>query len=202
MFKRLCLCLLLLGCFAYSLAYGQGYITPPDYRQFYQQNAPKSGADYWKNYKPSNNSSSNTEPTSSTTMPGTGVDYWKNYKPSSSSSYGEDFWKNYKPGTVVSQPSQTVYYGNNQYQNAAASNTNASNNSSTSDQPVSRSYWESCNWCHGSGQCSSCNGSGILRDNMFGTGRTSPCPNCEHNHNGVCSHCHGSKGRTVTVTAY
>lgn len=48
-----------------------------------------------------------------------------------------------------------------------------------------------CVRCYGTGKCQTCNGKGwyynplMLRD-------TVTCPNCDRNHNGMCSHCHGT----------
>ena len=49
--------------------------------------------------------------------------------------------------------------------------------------------YKPCHMCLGSGKCSTCNGKGWY----YGFGNQVLCPNCDSNHNGVCSHCHGTK---------
>ena len=51
---------------------------------------------------------------------------------------------------------------------------------------------EVCVSCLGSGKCKTCNGRGYYY-NSLNISRTVLCPNCDHDHNGVCSHCHGTK---------
>lgn len=55
---------------------------------------------------------------------------------------------------------------------------------------------KTCHLCRGTGICQTCNGKGIARDNMFGTGKHYDCPNC-YLENGIrtgkCSGC-GGKG--------
>lgn len=49
-----------------------------------------------------------------------------------------------------------------------------------------------CVRCFGTGKCQTCNGKGWY----YGSNSlTDPltCPNCDRDHNGVCSHCHGTK---------
>ena len=53
-----------------------------------------------------------------------------------------------------------------------------------------------CHLCRGTGVCQTCNGSGIGKDNMFGTGKHFSCPNCyleNGRRTGKCSVC-GGKG--------
>ena len=52
-----------------------------------------------------------------------------------------------------------------------------------------------CHLCRGTGICQTCNGSGVGRDNMFGTGKHYECPNCylvNGKRTGKCSACHGT----------
>lgn len=163
------LCMLFVGV---TLSHAQ-YTPPPDYRTFYQQNAPQQ--DFWKNYKP--------KTTQNSVVGGFVV---------------EDFWANYKPGSGTSAQGTNAGTGAT-YQNNNQSNNGSSSNQSTGNTTVSRTYWEPCQFCHGSGRCSTCNGTGSMWLGLGSTGK-SPCPNCDNNHNGVCHHCHGAKGRNVTIT--
>ncbi len=55
-----------------------------------------------------------------------------------------------------------------------------------------------CYLCRGTGTCQTCNGTGIGRDDMFGTGKHYECPNCyleNGKRTGKCSAC-GGKGTT------
>lgn len=45
-----------------------------------------------------------------------------------------------------------------------------------------------CVRCFGSGNCQTCNGDGWYRE----LSKVFVCPNCDHDHNGKCSHCHGT----------
>lgn len=51
---------------------------------------------------------------------------------------------------------------------------------------------QQCTFCLGSGKCKTCNGNGSYY-NPFDLSKKVLCPNCDNNHNGVCSHCHGTK---------
>lgn len=51
---------------------------------------------------------------------------------------------------------------------------------------------QQCTFCLGTGKCQSCNGKGYYY-NPLDLSKTVSCPNCDNNHNGVCSHCHGTK---------
>lgn len=57
---------------------------------------------------------------------------------------------------------------------------------------------EDCQFCHGTGDCWSCNGKGWVY-NEFGLDGTHDCPNC---HNGRCSHCNGTGKVTKTERVY
>lgn len=48
-----------------------------------------------------------------------------------------------------------------------------------------------CISCLGSGKCQTCNGNGWYNNPILAN-RTVICPNCDRNHNGICSHCHGT----------
>lgn len=48
-----------------------------------------------------------------------------------------------------------------------------------------------CVECLGSGKCQTCYGRGWYNNPMLAN-RTVTCPNCDRNHNGICSHCHGT----------
>jgi len=48
-----------------------------------------------------------------------------------------------------------------------------------------------CVMCLGSGDCKTCNGKGWYY-NSYDLSKTVSCPNCDRNHNGKCSHCHGT----------
>ena len=48
-----------------------------------------------------------------------------------------------------------------------------------------------CVMCLGSGNCKTCDGKGWYY-NSFNISKTVLCPNCDHDHNGKCSHCHGT----------
>ncbi len=67
---------------------------------------------------------------------------------------------------------------------------NSSNSStSTSSNPRQIEYYDKdCHLCHGSGKCSSCNGTHYM-DYQFGPGKIE-CPNCKPN--GACSACGGT----------
>lgn len=60
-----------------------------------------------------------------------------------------------------------------------------------------KTYTEDCPHCV-NGTCNTCDGKGYFR----AYGNNVLCPNCERNHNGRCSHCHGSGKRTKTKTVY
>ena len=49
-----------------------------------------------------------------------------------------------------------------------------------------------CTFCLGTGKCKNCGGRGYYY-NPLNLSQTVSCPNCDYNHNGVCSHCHGTK---------
>lgn len=49
-----------------------------------------------------------------------------------------------------------------------------------------------CIRCLGSGKCQTCNGNGWY-NNPLKLNDIVSCPNCDRNHNGVCSHCHGTR---------
>lgn len=49
-----------------------------------------------------------------------------------------------------------------------------------------------CVSCLGSGQCKTCDGRGFYYS-PYRLSEKVLCPNCDSNHNGVCSHCHGTK---------
>ena len=51
---------------------------------------------------------------------------------------------------------------------------------------------EQCVRCLGSGKCPTCYGKGWFFSS-FRANEKVICPNCDFNHNGVCSHCHGKK---------
>ncbi|MBQ2540242.1 MAG: hypothetical protein II551_01185 [Paludibacteraceae bacterium] len=53
---------------------------------------------------------------------------------------------------------------------------------------------EDCHFCHGTGDCWTCNGKGWVY-NEFGLEGTHDCPNCNH---GRCSHCNGT-GRVTKI---
>lgn len=48
-----------------------------------------------------------------------------------------------------------------------------------------------CVRCLGSGQCQTCNGKGWYYSS-YDLSKAVSCPNCDRNHNGICSHCHGT----------
>lgn len=56
-----------------------------------------------------------------------------------------------------------------------------------SHQNNSSSSPKTCMHCYGDGKCGTCLG----RGSYTSFGNTVQCPNCERNHNGVCSFCHG-----------
>lgn len=49
-----------------------------------------------------------------------------------------------------------------------------------------------CVFCLGSGNCKTCGGRGYYYSS-YNLSEKVLCPNCDYNHNGVCSHCHGTK---------
>lgn len=51
-----------------------------------------------------------------------------------------------------------------------------------------------CGLCLGTGKCKTCNGRGYYYEIGIGSGRHA-CPNCQSNHNGVCSSCGGTGKR-------
>lgn len=57
---------------------------------------------------------------------------------------------------------------------------------------------EDCHFCHGSGDCWTCNGKGWVY-NEFGIDGTHDCPNCNH---GRCPHCNGTGKVTKTERVY
>ena len=65
-----------------------------------------------------------------------------------------------------------------------------SSSSSSSSSSGSSSSGKMCTLCVGTGTCKTCNGSGIARDEQFGTGKSYKCPNCKGN--GKCFSCKGT----------
>ena len=49
-----------------------------------------------------------------------------------------------------------------------------------------------CTFCYGTGNCQTCNGKGWY-NNPLDLRKTVACPNCDRDHNGKCSHCHGTR---------
>lgn len=65
--------------------------------------------------------------------------------------------------------------------------TSTTNHDGHSHQNDSSSNPKTCMHCYGDGKCSTCLG----RGSYTSFGNTVLCPNCERNHNGICSYCHG-----------
>lgn len=70
---------------------------------------------------------------------------------------------------------------------------NSSTGNSVSSGGHSSSSGGMCQLCAGSGDCRTCMGLGYYYSS-FGSGKL-PCPNCDRNHNGRCSSCHGTRKR-------
>lgn len=61
------------------------------------------------------------------------------------------------------------------------------------DSKSTKLNYYTCGLCHGTGKCQACDGTGIFKDKMFGTGSSGKkCTVCSGT--GICPHCHGDKG--------
>lgn len=98
------------------------------------------------------------------------------------------------------RPSYSSGSWNGVYQDAWSNSPNNNFGGAVSTGPygeTSRSHehtgntygYKSCHICQGTGICPTCNGKGWY----YAFGNQVLCPNCDSNHNGVCSHCHGAK---------
>lgn len=91
----------------------------------------------------------------------------------------------YQP-TMMASTGAGSYYSSGSY--------SSSYSSSSSGTSRSTSNGKMCTLCAGSGQCKTCMGRGYYYSS-FGSSTKLTCPNCDRNHNGVCSSCHGSGSR-------
>lgn len=98
----------------------------------------------------------------------------------------------YQP-TMMTPSNSNAYYTGNYYSsvNNSYASTSGSYSSSTS---TSSTKGKMCTLCAGSGQCKTCMGRGYYYSSFNSSTKLS-CPNCERNHNGVCSSCHGAGRR-------
>ena len=103
-----------------------------------------------------------------------------------------DFWSVFG-STMMGIPMGGMYgapaYSGGSSYSSGSSVSSTSTRSSTRSSSTSSSG-RMCRLCVGTGKCKTCNGSGIARDEQFGTGKTYKCPNC--NGNGRCFSCNGT----------
>lgn len=96
-------------------------------------------------------------------------------------------------GNYVAPSNNSGYYSG-----SSTGNTSSGGNSSYGGGSInngsSTSVGRDCQLCAGSGQCRTCMGRGYYYSS-FDNSKTIPCPNCDRNHNGKCSSCHGSGKR-------
>ena len=85
---------------------------------------------------------------------------------------------------------QAIQMMNNSESNSSSSSKSSSCGSS-SRFTSSSSSGSMCRLCAGTGKCKTCNGKGYYY-NPLDISKTVACPNCQRNHNGVCSSCGGS----------
>lgn len=91
----------------------------------------------------------------------------------------------YQP-TSMSSSYSGGYYSSSGYSSSSSYTTTASSATSSSGRM--------CQLCAGSGQCKTCMGRGYYYSS-FGSSTKLSCPNCDRNHNGNCSSCHGTGKR-------
>ena len=99
-------------------------------------------------------------------------------------------------GTNISLDEYRMLKAQSNYQNPESSD-NVTEDSSTKTDYSKKfetrySSGKQCVECLGSGKCKTCGGRGYYF-NSYDLSKRVICPNCDYNHNGVCSHCHGTK---------
>ena len=100
---------------------------------------------------------------------------------SSGSSSGASIWSQPQP-----QYNNQQNYSGSSYENQSQEHQKSWHNDE---------YENSCDLCHGSGKCRTCNGDGWVV--VMGIGENHYCVNC-HNHDGRCTHCNGT-GRVTKI---
>lgn len=109
---------------------------------------------------------------------------WGSYQPWNTPTDVNKFAENQRNMTPSFNSNGSVYYSGSVSQTGTTASIGSSTSStSTSTLGSSGNRKKDCHMCHGTGQCSSCNGSGVIYSFY---GDKMDCPNCT---NGKCKNC-------------